>query len=302
VVARATPSIAAPPLLATTLHSGEVVGAYRQYLSGQTEPGARVQVDGRDAAVTRSGRFIAEPFFNTPGENRVCVTATTAGGRSTSRMITYSFVPPPGWAAAIGDSVMLGAKAEIEKRLGEGVVDAAVSRQFLTAPGLVAELMARPSPPQLLIIGLGTNGPVQRRHFDEVMRLAAKVPLVLFINVRVPRSWEGTSNREIEEGVARYDNAELVDWFEATRNRGDLFGKDGVHPRQAGRVLLAELIAAAAFPKWVPLGERGGARLDARPGGTPVISPSDRFAEQGLREARRCRRRGIDQPHSGCGC
>jgi lysophospholipase L1-like esterase len=113
--------------------------------------------------------------------------------------------------------------------------------------------VARQDPPELIVIGLGTNGPVQARHFDEVMELAADVPLVAFVNVRVPRSWEGISNREIAEGVERYDNAILVDWYEVTWNRNNLFAKDGVHPKQAGRVIMAELIADAVFPNWVPL-------------------------------------------------
>lgn len=96
---------------------------------------------------------------------------------------------------------------------------------------------------------------MQQRHCDEVMELAADVPRVAFVNVRVPRSWEATSNRELEDGVARYDNAVLVDWYDVTWDKPNLFAADGVHPKQPGRVIMAELIAQGVFPNWVPLEE-----------------------------------------------
>jgi len=182
----------------------------------------------------------------------VVVSASSPSGMTTNKRITYTFAPREGWAAAIGDSVMLGCKDEIEKRLGEDIVDATVSRQFLAAPDLVQSLVDRADPPELIIIGLGTNGPVQARHFDEVMEIAADVPLVAFVNVRVPRSWEATSNTEIAEGVSRYDNAVLVDWYSVTKDRDDLFAADGVHPKQPGRVIMGDLIAEAVFPGWTP--------------------------------------------------
>ena len=76
---------------------------------------------------------------------------------------------------------------------------------------------------------------------------------MVFVNVRVPRTWEATSNRELAEGVERYENAVLVDFYEVAADRNELFAADGVHPKQTGRVILAELIAEAIFPNWIPL-------------------------------------------------
>ena len=84
------------------------------------------------------------------------------------------------------------------------------------------------------------------------MEVVVDVPLVAFVNVRVPRQWEDTSNRVIAEGVARYDNAALVDWYSVSSDRDELFSGDGVHPKQPGRVILAELIAEAVFPLGPP--------------------------------------------------
>ena len=120
------------------------------------------------------------------------------------------------------------------------------------APGIVADLLDREVPPQVIIIGLGTNGAVQQRHFDEVMEIAADVPRMVFINAHVPtRNWEAETNRQLAEGVERYDNAVLVDWFTPMEGRSDLFAKDNFHPKQEGRVIYADLVAEAIFPNWV---------------------------------------------------
>ena len=47
----------------------------------------------------------------------------------------------------------------------------------------------------------------------------------------------------------------LVDWFTPTDPRDELFARDGFHPKQAGRVIYAELVAEAIFPNWEPFQE-----------------------------------------------
>ncbi|MCL1597963.1 MAG: hypothetical protein M3094_02170, partial [Actinomycetia bacterium] len=220
--------------------------------TGSTEPGVAVTVNGEPVIVDADGAF-SVPVVSDLGTNTVTVRLDDGSGVTATHRVRYLFEPPDGWIAAIGDSVMLGSAPEIEKRLGEDIVDATVSRQFLAAPAIVEQLVARPVPPQVIIIGLGTNGPAQERHFDQVMEAASDERLMVFVNVRVPRTWEDASNRTIAEGVERYDNAVMVDWYSATKDRGDLFAADGVHPKQAGRVIMAELIADAIFPHWTPL-------------------------------------------------
>jgi lysophospholipase L1-like esterase len=249
-----SPTDETPPSVATSPEQGDVVQWFRGEFTVRTEPGSLVTINGEDVELEASGRY-AIPITNTPGANLVIVTSTDESDNVTTERVRYDFVPQEGWVAGIGDSVMLGSKIEIEKRLGTGVVDATVSRQFNNAPKLVARLLARPIPPEVIIIGLGTNGPAQERHFEEVMEIAGTDPLVVFVNVHVPRTWEATSNRELAAGVERHDNAVLVDWSAATEGRNNLFAKDGFHPKQPGRVIMAELIASAIFPDWEPLDE-----------------------------------------------
>ncbi|GMR02867.1 MAG: hypothetical protein BMS9Abin20_1218 [Acidimicrobiia bacterium] len=250
------PADTEPPGLESVPTHGQVLDRYSFDFVGSTEPGTLVTVNDEPVVVDDDGNF-EYPVTNDLGTNTVIVALADDAGNSATHRISYEFEPPDDWIAAIGDSVMLGSEREIEKRLGgEDIVDATVSRQFLDAPELVAELVKQPEPPQVIIIGLGTNGPAQAQHFDEVMEAAGEERLMVFVNVHVPtRGWEATTNRTLAEGVERYDNAVLVDWFTPTEGREDLFAADGFHPKQPGRVIMAELIADAIFPNWKPLEE-----------------------------------------------
>jgi len=242
-----------PPVVETTPADGDVVDTYLVEFTGSSETAVDVLVNDEPVDVDAQGTFVVM-LPSDIGENEVAIEATDEDGNTTVMSTTYVFAPEDGWIAAIGDSVMLGSKEELEMRIGPGTVDATVSRQFLDAPGLVRDLLDREVPPQVIITALGTNGAVQARHFDELMAVAADVPLMVFVNVHVPtRNWEATSNREIAAGVERYDNAVLVDWFTPTDGRPDLFAADNFHPTQVGRVIYAELVAEVLYPSWNPL-------------------------------------------------
>ena len=256
------------PIVETIPQDGDVVDTYLVEFVGRTEPGSTVTVNEEPVVVDAAGTFsvmLPSDF----GENEVVIEATDEAGNTSTTTSTYVFAPEDGWIAAIGDSVMLGSKEELEQRIGPGAVDAAVSRQFLDAPGMVVDLLDREVPPQVIIIGLGTNGAVQQRHFDEVMEIAVDVPRVVFINAHVPtRDWEAETNRQLAEGVERYDNAVLVDWFTPTEGRSDLFAKDNFHPTQVGRVIYADLVAEAIFPNWVSQNEAETESVDEAQGDT----------------------------------
>jgi hypothetical protein len=51
------------------------------------------------------------------------------------------------------------------------------------------------------------------------MQALSGVEKVVFVNVKVPRAWEQPNNEVIAEGVQKYPNAVLVDWYSASVNR-----------------------------------------------------------------------------------
>ena len=242
-----------PPVVETTPADGDVVDTFMVEFVGTTETEAQVMVNGEPVELDADGSF-SVMLASDLGDNEVSIEVVDELGNTGATTVSYSFEPEDGWIAAVGDSVMLGSKEELEKRIGPGTVDATVSRQFGDAPSLVSRLLARPIPPQVIVVHLGTNGPVQERHFEALMEIAADVPLMVFINAHVPtRNWESTTNSELAAGVERYDNAVLVDWHTPTKGRSDLFAADNFHPKQPGRVIYAELVAEAIFPNWEPL-------------------------------------------------
>jgi peptidoglycan/LPS O-acetylase OafA/YrhL len=147
-----------------------------------------------------------------------------------------------GRVLAIGDSVMLSGAKELKKAIPRIEIDATVSRQL--AAGITA-LKARRAAGTLgdvIVIHLGSNGTFSAKNFDQIMEVLADVPKVVFVNVKVPRSWERTNNAVIAAGVARYPNTVLVDWKAASNGHPELFAKDGFHLTSKGAVLYTSLI------------------------------------------------------------
>lgn len=137
-----------------------------------------------------------------------------------------------------------GAK-EMARDLGPVRVDAAVGRQIGEGIKILEQRAAAGELADTVIVQLGNNGPFRAGQFESVMDALRDVPLVVWVNVRVPRDWEARNNRIIASGVSRYPNARLVDWYGATAGRPELFWDDGYHPRPEGAEVYAELIAAA---------------------------------------------------------
>ena len=168
------------------------------------------------------------------------------------------FAPPPSdWGdtaptiTAFGDSIMLGTRAYLELAFGDDiVVDAEVSRQFSQLPDTIADYKSDLDNPPLgdvVIIHLGTNGFLNSRVFDETMEQLETTRRVLFVNVRVPRTWEDEVNRQLTRGVDRWDNAYLVDWHGYSAGQEDnwINPTDGVHMVPEGALAYTQLLQAS---------------------------------------------------------
>lgn len=138
--------------------------------------------------------------------------------------------PPPG-VMAIGDSVMLGARWLLRR---DGVrVDARVSRQATSAPGIMRRMGARL--PAVVIVHLGTNGTFPSSTCRDIVRTAGSGRRVYLLTIKVPRRWERTNNAAIRACARRYpDVVRVIDWnWAASRHRSWLYG-DGFHLRPGG--------------------------------------------------------------------
>jgi peptidoglycan/LPS O-acetylase OafA/YrhL len=150
-----------------------------------------------------------------------------------------------GSVSAIGDSVMLGAVPSLQKDVkGLSVVDAEVGLQVYDAVGILKSRRTSGQLGSLVVVHLGNNGTFTKQEFNQIMRILSGVHKVVFVNLRVPRSWEKPNNEVISEGVERYPNAVMVDWHSASVNHPEYFYRDGYHLKPRAQKIYADLISS----------------------------------------------------------
>lgn len=142
---------------------------------------------------------------------------------------------------AIGDSVMVGAVPALAEVLPGLYVDAEVGRQFWSAAGLVTALRDAGELGDVVVIHLGSNGPFTSEQFEGLMAALDGVH-VIFVNVTVPRRWEGDVNEALAQHVAGRAGASLADWYGISHEAPDFFASDGVHLTTTGMAAYAGLI------------------------------------------------------------
>jgi len=200
------------------------------------------------AGATASGRAPVEPLRGTGGRvpPATAPAATAPGGGAAPGVAPWE--RRPNAVLAIGDSVMLDGAAGLRGALGPAtVVDAVVGRQVASGIERLAQYRAagRLAVLTALVIGLGTNGPMTGPQCRQILTLAAGVPRVVFVNVRMPRPWEPLTNQSLATCTADRPGVDLVDWYGASEAAGVL-GPDAIHASPAGAALYAALVAEAA--------------------------------------------------------
>ncbi len=189
---------------------------------------------------------------------RHVVLPTAQVGGTTAPVVTSAPQPPPTTAAppttpahlglpvtAVGDSVMADIQPYLAALVPGVAVDGAVSRAWDTGATILSGLQARGQLRPEVIVGLGINGGVTPAQFDAMMRAVAGAKRVVFVTVRLPRSWQDQTNATLRDGVARYQGtAVLADWYILSANQPSWFAPDGVHLQAAGAQAMASLVAS----------------------------------------------------------
>src|SRR5262249_21564044 len=140
-----------------------------------------------------------------------------------------------------GDSVMLASAVGLQQELPGIYVNAQVSRAMIAGVALVQQLARAKKLRQILIVGLGTNGPIT---IDQIEQLRAAIGdrWLILVNTFVPRSWEDEVNTTINEAVRRFPNVMLVNWHNAISHHTGLLWSDGIHPMPVGGVFYAKTV------------------------------------------------------------
>ena len=168
--------------------------------------------------------------------------------------VTEPPLPAPGRGfvadkvTAVGDSVMIDYEGALAKDIPGVRVTAAVSRWWTTGEAVLRQLQSQDALGAVVIVGLGTNGPVSPVQFDSMMSVLSGASRVVFVNNRVDRTWQDSNNAVLAQGVARHPRAVLVNWYAlAVQHPGWLYATQTHLPIDGpGAQALAALVAAAA--------------------------------------------------------
>jgi len=146
----------------------------------------------------------------------------------------------------IGDSVLLGAKPDVETVLGaHTVVDGKVNRQFRHADDVARSLLSQGKLGEIVVLHLGTNSPFNSATWDEVMtELSNDVDEIYVLTIQVPRRWESQTNNAIKAGVERWPNVKIIDYFAWGNAHPEYYVEDGVHLNATGRAEYAKFLSS----------------------------------------------------------
>lgn len=135
----------------------------------------------------------------------------------------------PGGVYAVGDSVLIDAQVPLQSCVPNIQVNAVVSRQWSDGETIVREAVAGTPPPSVVVVALGTNGPITDVDFDAMMSILKGAARVVFVTVEVDRPWQDQVNGVLERGVSRYPSAVLADWHSLASQHPEWLYSDGTH-------------------------------------------------------------------------
>jgi peptidoglycan/LPS O-acetylase OafA/YrhL len=250
------------------IRTGALERAWRRWQAEPQRPlypaRLRLAVGGMAALIPATGLAVAVVAASPPGrpdylpvsawdgvviadvERPDPVPADRTGPRETvarTNARPHETAPPDRPILVIGDSIIISTGKALARELGPIEIDAEVGRHAVDGVRVLEQRRAAGRLSEVVVIDLGTNGPLMRAQFERAMELLDGTRLVVWVNVSVPRSWEEHTNLVLAQQVPRYPNARLVDWYGAASARSELFRGDGYHPTAEGAALFATLIA-----------------------------------------------------------
>lgn len=144
---------------------------------------------------------------------------------------------------AIGDSVLLDAKPDLQQLMPKAFIDGKVARQMGDSVALVKSYAEQGALANNVVIELGTNGPFSRDQMAAMMQAIGPSRRVFWINAQVPtRPWQNTVNQMLQDGTKRFNNLTVIDWHGYADQHRDWFYDDQVHPNPNGNKYYAAYV------------------------------------------------------------
>lgn len=146
--------------------------------------------------------------------------------------------------SAVGDSVMLASLPELTEKLPDITVDAAVSRSMSAGIDVVTELAGQQELRNVLLVGLGTNGPVSPEELQSMRQAAGSRPLIL-VNAHGERDWIPGVNETLSAFANAHRGVVVAEWDHAVVDVPDALAGDGIHPNPSGGYIYASAVQTA---------------------------------------------------------
>jgi hypothetical protein len=147
--------------------------------------------------------------------------------------------------SAIGDSVMLAAAPTLQEKFPGIWIDAAVSRSIYVAPEMLRGLIAAGQLRDVVVLALGTNGPIDRQVLDEIRDIIGPKREMVVVNVQAPRYWTPGVNSTLSSFALYYRDVELANWHDAIQPSLNLLAGDQIHFGSAGATIFSSTIRDA---------------------------------------------------------
>ena len=141
----------------------------------------------------------------------------------------------------IGDSLTVDIGEKIKEKYPGAIIDGKISRQLTAATALADQYANYNNENTAVIFQLGTNGFFTESQVEELVKKFDKAD-IYFVNVKVPRTWEKTVNKELESLKERHSDITIIDWYSVANNNQNYFEPDKVHLNSEGVETMVSLI------------------------------------------------------------
>jgi peptidoglycan/LPS O-acetylase OafA/YrhL len=146
---------------------------------------------------------------------------------------------------AIGDSVMLAAAPALQAEYPGIQIDATVSRSMYSAPEIVQAYESAGTLRPVVVLALGTNGPIDRNSLEQVRSIIGPTRELVVVNAQAPRGWIPGVNAELSSFAQVYRNVELANWHDAIQPYLHEMARDQVHFGPIGAGIFAGAVSDA---------------------------------------------------------
>ena len=147
---------------------------------------------------------------------------------------------------AIGDSVLLAARDEVQSTLPKSKVDASVSRQSSAVFERIRDRRAAGKLGDVVIIHTGTNGIIDLGELQDLLTLLQDRSRVILVTPKAPRPWIAQATNAIKIAGKKFadGNVRVADWQVYAAGHRDWFYADGIHTKSEGSQQYANMLRA----------------------------------------------------------